>query len=380
VAKHEDKEDKNQSKQTDTAIAIPKDLEIKDISTEDATKIVKQADEEYNLVKDFNEEKRNSWVKRLKLYNNQKRQPSKVGDPLIFAVTQTVLAALYSDRLLVTFEAKEEGDEAVAENLTGLAEHDYSVMMKDMIDYEWDWDTAFFGRGLLFLYEFDRRVGYMSPVPQVADPMTFLRDSRAASVNGNQQGFEGARFFGREIELTAAEMNTNPAYFNKDDLRKDKDIRNLKEDAKQARREAQGLEHVRDKENVLNENYGHNLLEWWTHYKGVKYVVTLGEARKRLVRLQKIDGERWPLIDRVLFPMSHDWDCVSIPDLTEDKQRGRSVLINLGMDSAKADLYPQYLFDKTRIKNERESMKLYCHITRGIVFPHLQEIHQYIAV
>jgi len=49
--------------------------------------------------------------------------------------------------------------------------------------------------------------------------------------------------------------------------------------------------------------------------------------------------------------MAQDWDGVSIPDLTEDKQRGKAILINAGLKSAKSDATPQYLFDKDRIKN-----------------------------
>jgi hypothetical protein len=43
--------------------------------------------------------------------------------------------------------------------LTDLAAHDYGVMEKDELDYDWDWDACFFGRGLLLLSEFDRSEG-----------------------------------------------------------------------------------------------------------------------------------------------------------------------------------------------------------------------------
>src|SRR3990167_11372046 len=52
--------------------------------------------------------------------------------------------------------------------------------------------------------------------------------------------------------------------------------------------------------------------------------------------------------------MAKDWDGVSIPDLTEDKQRARAVLLNIGMTSAKGEVPPTYLFDQTRIKNKND--------------------------
>jgi hypothetical protein len=67
-----------------------------------------------------------------------------------------------------------------------------------------------------------------------------------------------------------------------------------------------------------------------------------------------IDGDRWPIIDRTLFPIAHDWDGVSIPDLIEDKQRARAKMINLGLDSAIADLHPMYRYNKKKIRNKND--------------------------
>jgi len=55
-----------------------------------------------------------------------------------------------------------------------------------------------------------------------------------------------------------------------------------------------------------------------------------------------------------LYPISHDWDGVSIPDLVEDKQRARAKLTNLGLKVAESGLYPMYLFDTNKIKNKAE--------------------------
>ena len=58
------------------------------------------------------------WALRLKLNNNQKRDKSAVGDPLLFTIHQTVLASLYDDKLMVSHEGREAGDDEIAENLT----------------------------------------------------------------------------------------------------------------------------------------------------------------------------------------------------------------------------------------------------------------------
>jgi hypothetical protein len=313
--------------------------------------IVNQVDTEFILSWEHTQSKRTESLKRLKLFNNQKRDKAKVGDPLLFTVFQTVLAELYTDRLSSVAQGAEEGDDDAAESLTAMMEFDHGVMEKDELDYEWDWDTCFFGRGFLFLNEFDRDKNV--PVSEVIDPMIMIRDPRATSMNGNQKGMGKARFWGREVGLTEGEMKNNGDYFNLDNLKKDKDDKSMSDEARSARREAQGKEDTKYKEEALDENYEYQLLEWWTHVDGKKVVITLANNRKLVVRYKELKEDKWPVIDRVLFPMAHEWDGVSIPDLIEDKQRARSVMINLGMESAKADLYPMYLFNKKKIPVEQ---------------------------
>lgn len=341
----------------------PVDIEVieedevitKTISKADQARIIRQVESEFDLAFSFNEAKRKQQLARLKLYNNQKRDDDAVGDPLLFTIFDTIMSALYEDRLMSVWEGRGgEGDEDVEDNLNALAEFDYDVMQKAESDYEWDWDAAFFGRSLLLMMDFEREKGIQAPIPEVIDPTTWIRDPRAKSVNGDMRGRGAMRFGGREIGLSYWEMKDNSDYFNIDLLKKTDDLKSLSKEAREARREAQNLENFSAKEEQLGakDNYEYPLLEWFTHYKGEKCLVTLGNGRRTLVRYKKLkDKNKWPIIDRVLFPMAHDWDGVSVPDLVEDKQRARSIMINLGLKSAKADVIPVYLFDNTRIKN-----------------------------
>ena len=312
-------------------------------------KILSQVQTEYKLCYDFLRPKLDKWLIWLTLYNNQKRDKTKTGDPLLFTIFQTLLASLYNDRLMVKFDPREMGDVEVAENLNDMAEFDYEKMEKDILDFEWIWDSQFFGRGLVLLQEFDRKK--MHPIPQVIDPCTFLRDPNAMSVNGNLAGHNALRFWGREIALTRYELKQNPAYFDTEDLKVGKDLRSLLAKVSQQRRDAQNF----IKDEPLKENVQYDLLEWYTHIKGKKCLITLGNARTKIIRITELQNqEKWALIDRPFFPTSHDWDGVAVPDLIEDKQRARAVLQNLVLDSAKADVHPMYLFDETRIKNRAD--------------------------
>lgn len=328
------------------------------ISASMQARIIDQVNEEYTLCFAFNETKRANMLARLRLYNNQRRDTSAVGDPLMFTVFNTVHAALYDDKLMASWEGRGgEGDEDVEENLNALANFDYDVMGKNELDYYWNWDAEFFGRGLILMMDFDRTKGIMAPAPEIVDAVTFVRDPNAKSVNGDLMGRGSMRFGGWEVGATYYELKNLSGYFNLMSLKKDKEIRSLLKEARAARSQAQGTTTFDAHEEALGKhnNYEFNLLNWFTTIKGEKYLITLGNSRSVLVRCVKLPyGRRWPIEDRALYPMAHDWDGVSIPDLTEDKQRARAILLNLGMKSATSEVMPQYLFDQTRIKNKND--------------------------
>lgn len=312
-------------------------------------RVVSQVDAEYEYAKKIQEEKLTEWRARLKVYNNQKRKKTKVGDPLLFTVFQTIFASLYGDRLKVAFLPTEPGDKEVAENLNITAEYDYGLMEKDVLDYEWDWDAMFFGRGFVLNMEFDskRKV----PAPEVMSPLAILRDPRAVSVNGNSKGYGGARFLGREVAMTKFQMEKNPAYFNLDKLSLSDDKENLLKKEERARDYAQGLQTTWKEESKLEDNAYYNVLQWFTFFKGERYLIELANNRSLVIRFQRLkQQDRWPIQDRTLFPIAHDWNGVSVPDLVEDKQRARAILLNLGLEAAKANANPMYLFDINRIK------------------------------
>lgn len=301
----------------------------------------------------FIKPKWDEWALRLKLYNNQKRNKEAVGDNTLFTIFQTVLASLYSDTLTAGFEARESGDEETAENLDLTAQYDHGEMDKDMLDYEWDWESMFFGRGLMALMEFDREL--MVPVPEIWNVMTVLRDPFAKSVNGDKRGRGRARFLGREIRMTKNEMDEMEVYFNYKDLKTTgTSTKSLVDENMRITTEAAGLSDVSKFSNLRGENASHRLMEWFTIYKGKRVFVTTADNIGRVVRYHVLDTMDIPLIDRVIYPVPSNWDGVSVPDLIEDKQRARAVATNLSLKGVKSGLHPMYLFDETRIKNRND--------------------------
>jgi hypothetical protein len=331
--------------------------EITSVKGETFDSLIKQVDVEYNLAWQHQIPKIQVALSRLKLYNNQKKDVNAVGDPLLFTVLQTILASLYDDKLGVEFTGREEGDAETGENLTALADFDYDKMQKDKLDYDWLWDTCFFGHSLVKMAEFDRDPEFMCPIPELMDPMTFLRDPKAITVNGDIRGRGAMRFGGREIWVPRRSLSEAKGYFDIKDIKSaDTEVKELVKQAKEARDAAQGLGSETKTDKIFGDNEAISALEWYTWWRGKRVMVTLANDRKTVIKFKELK-KYFPIVDRQLYPTSHDWDGVSIPDIIEDKQRQRSVAINLTLQAMKADLYPMYIYDESRIKNKSDLLE-----------------------
>lgn len=327
--------------------------EKENLENQDFSKLIEQVQTEYNMAWHYIKPKWDEWALRLKLYNNQKRDKEAVGDNTLFTIFQTVLASLYADQLSAGFVPREAGDEETAENLDITAEYDHDEMEKDMLDYEWDFEAMFFGRGLCCFMEFDREA--MVPIPEIWHAMTVLRDPYATSVNGNKKGKGRARFLGREIRMTKDEMDELDVYFNYDNLKASgTNTKSLVDENMRIMAEAAGLSDISKFSSLKGDNVTYRLLEWFTMWKGKRVFVTLADDMKKVVRYEELEDVNIPIIDRSIYPMPNSWDGVSIPDLIEDKQRARAVAINLSLKTVKSGLHPMYLFDSTRIKNKAD--------------------------
>lgn len=313
--------------------------------------ILQKVQTEFQTGWNFMRPKIQEGLKRLKLYNNQLRDKDKVGDPLIYTIYQSIFAVLWTDRLDVEFQGREEGDNDMAENLNVLAEYDYDEMEKAEHDHDWIFDAMASGRSLSYFNEFD--FDSKTPIAQVWDPLTFIRDPEAKSVRGDRLGDGKLRYGYREVWKSREDMKDNPQYFNLGLLRKDSSTgQSLLFEAEQARNTAQG------RQNQLPRTEGnHKIRQGFTFIDGVFHLVELANNGNLLIRLEPLlERDKpikfIPLIDRAFSPMSHDWDGVSVFDILEDKQRFRAALINVIGEGARADVYPMRLFDKNKLPKE----------------------------
>ena len=316
-------------------------LNLKDVSV--------QVIDETKVAEKFMQSWRESKRKFLKLYINQRKNPKKVGDTLMFSTHQTILASLYKDRLDAEWMWREEEDIDRAEELNATWEFDYDEMGKPSHDYGKYWDACFFGIAVEDWSHFDR--DSLTPIPDLWDPLSILPDPKCTSINGNRLGRGAARFFYREVIRTRQEMDDHGGFINLDKL--DADEKKLDEIrlTQQARDEARGLEtSISD----VQKNRYYVLYQGYTWIEGKRYLVEAGNKGKTVIRLQPVKTDYWPLNEARVYPDPHTFLTPGCPDFTEDKQRARAIIQNYTLDAAKLDVLPMYLFDKGKIKNKSQ--------------------------
>lgn len=320
--------------------------------------LLAQIGTERSAAKDHLLSKLEDYYQILRIYNNRRRKKDKAGEPLLFTIHQSLLAALTDDRMTVNFGGIEEGDDEIAENLQTTAEYDYDLMGKPMIDYFWNWNTLLYGKACVLMVDFDR--DRMCPMPRVLDPLSLLRDPKATVVNKCNFG-RPARYIGWESEVTKYELDkTKDVFSNLDELVPSRSALSSSDTlrrAKQERDQAQNRNTVESEKSSSDTKYSeennwnteYTVLEWFTHFKGKKCFVTVGNDGALLLRYRVIEGDEFPIVDKSCYPSSNDWDGTSLGDLLEDKQRMKAILLNLGIEQARSDAYPVSIYDKNKI-------------------------------
>ena len=275
----------------------------------------------------------------------------------------TMLAIYYSDELEVGFTGREISDIDAADNAENMAKFDYDEMEMEIINYKTQWDRFFFGVGIRQISDWDKK--RKTPIPRSLNPLTWLPDP-----NGNLV-MKNFRYSGFEVQYTKSQMTEDAGFFNLHLLKKNKPKSGSEtEQTTTAYREAQGLDDVEYKESENEDNEVYDMVDQFMMIKGSdginrKFLVTFNDDVDNIFRFEEIeaitDEEKndptlvaFPLTLNYYSPNRNDPFGTSVPDLTEDKQRAKSVFKNLQMAAVKAELYPMYLYNRDKILNRRD--------------------------
>jgi hypothetical protein len=302
--------------------------------------------------------KRETFKDRIRLYNNQRKQRDKIGILTLYAMQNTLLASSYIDQMAVSFEGRGLEDNLKAKNKDDLAKFDQEEMNMAVIDYFTQWDKYFFGVGIRYVGAWDdvRKV----PVPRTFSPMLWLPDPAGFAEDSN------FRWQGIEDQRTKAQMTEAAGYIKSavDKLKTGSKATSEQQDMRRAVSEAQGAGAPDFQPRDVSQQI-FDVVHMWTWIEDTHYLITVDDSLKTILRFQELEAvteeeKKNPrlvpsgLVLNYYSPVRADPFGVSVADLVEDKQRAESVLANIQLAKEKAELYPMYLYDKTKIPNRRD--------------------------
>lgn len=322
----------------------------------------------------FLQSRKRRQVQQMVLMNNLQRGDENIASTLLLTLFNRTMSNLYDDKMQIKFVPSEELEQKQVNSLNILAQNDYREMDKARLDYDWTWDTLFFGRGYMETLRFDTKRKIMQP--HVINPLMF----------GYDPFFEEPqqwRYYWKWITKSSQEINQ---------LIKAGVIKNIQK----AEEIPSGIDPylwnykvIRDRAKFVtpqaDDSYSgdiHQILEFFGYdSNGDKCVYWLDRNFAKILYKEKLDlkdgddivgpgGEvietnsKWPVIVKEAFREPHSSVVFSVADLLEDKHRARSVLLNLAFLAAKDKANPlyQYVPDKVKDVSQLFSRQIYQHI------------------
>lgn len=300
-------------------------------------------------------------VQQLVLLNNLNREDKNIASTLLLTLFNRVLSNLYDDKMQVKFLPTQGILQDQLNSYNVLAQSDYQEMNKAKLDYDWIWDTLFFGRGYCETLRFNKKRKIMEP--QVINPLVFGYDPYFE----NPQDW---RYYWKWITKSKVELEKLIKGGIIDGIKKPEEIESgldpflwdykIKRDQAKKAVSVASDTYIGDVFQIL-EFYGYN-------DKGNKCVAWVDKGFCKKLFEQELDledgeefvgpdgtivesGSKWPIVVKEAFREPHSSITFSIADLLEDKHRAKSVLLNLAFIAAKDRANPIYGYNPDKVKD-----------------------------
>lgn len=315
----------------------------------------------YNEAFQFLQLRKRRQAEQLKLLSNLRRGDQNISSTLLLTLFDRIMSTVYDDKLQVKFLPSQGIIQEQINAYNTLAQSDYQEMDKAKMDYDWTWDTLFFGRGYVETSRFDMKRKIMQP--HVINPLVLYYDP----YNENPQDW---RYYGKWITKNKTDLQKlQKAGVLKPGINLDSLISGI--DAylwqyKIVRDQA------RDGVPPPIDPIGHDVFQILEHYdyddQGNKCVYWIDKLFSTILYEKKLDyddgdqiiapdgqtvdtGSKWPIVLKESFRVPHSSLPVSVADLLEDKHRAKAVLLNLAFVAAKDQANPLYWYDPDKVKD-----------------------------
>lgn len=310
-----------------------------------------------NYIESFNflETRKRRQVAQLVLLNNLQRGDQNISSTLLLTLFNRVLSGLYDDKLQVKFLPSQGIMQEQLNSYNTLAQSDYQEMGKAKIDYDWCWDTLFFGRGYCETYQFDTKRKIMKP--HIINPLVFGYDPYFENVQewryywkwvtkskwDLQRLIKAGKITGVK-KLEQIPSGVDP-YLYMYKSKRDAAQKGIEPPVESAQADVfQILEYFGYDEN------GDKCAYWVDR----NFSVILMKEKLELddfVDENENVMSKWPIVVKEAYRTPHSSIPFSVADLLDDKHRAKSVLLNLAFIAAKDRANPLYGYNPDKVKD-----------------------------
>ena len=305
----------------------------------------------YQESQSFLQARKQRQVRQLVLLNNLQRGDQNIASTLLITLFNRVLSNLYDDKLQIKFLPSQGITQNQITSYNILARSDYLEMDKPKIDYDWAWDTLFFGRGYCETLRFNKKQKIMEP--HIINPLVLGYDPYFEEV-------QSWRYYWKWITKSKWDIEKLIKKGTITGIKSSKELPTgidpylwdykVKRDAAKKVVEPP-IDTVSGDVYQILEFYGYD-------DDGNKSVMWLDKGLDKILWEEKLDlqdGEdgssKWPIVVKEAFREPHSSVVFSVADLLEDKHRAKSVLLNLAFIAAKDRANPIYGYNPDKVKD-----------------------------
>lgn len=301
----------------------------------------------------FLQQRKRRQANQLKLLVNLQKGDQNIASTLLLTLFNRVMSSVYDDKLQIKFLPSQgiNQDQINAYNI--LAQSDFLEMGKAKLDYDWVWDTLFYGRGYMETARFNKKRKIMEP--HVINPLVFGYDPIVSEV-------QDWRYYWKWITKDKWQLQK---------LIKNKTIDGITNPSEIAAgvepylwEYKQIVDQARDGVMPSPEPFSNDvfqILEFYSYDEdGDRCCYWVDKNFSVILMHEKLefdDGNedncepksKWPIVVKESYRQPHSSIPFSIADLLDDKHRAKSVLLNLAFIAAKDQANPVYLYNSEKI-------------------------------
>ena len=290
---------------------------------------------------------------QLKLLVNLQKGDQNIASTLILTLFNRTMSALYDDKPQIKFLPSQGINQDQINSYNILSQSDYLEMGKAKLDYDWTWDTLFYGRGYCETLKFNKKRKIMEP--HIINPLAFGYDPIVSEV-------QDWRYYWKWITKDKWQLQKLIKNGTIDGIADLKEIASGVEPYLWEYKQI--VDQARDGVVPSPEPFSQDvfqILEFFGYDdNGDRCVYWVDKNFAKVLMKEKLklddgDGEddsptsKWPIVIKESYRQPHSSIPFSIADLLDDKHRAKSVLLNLAFIAAKDEANPLYWYDANKI-------------------------------